>query len=140
MRVQDAHRILSHRVHRAVNGETRRIDAEAFGVVDDASVEVDCDQVGRGHLFEAQAVRVDQEAVMPAGEADRDVGIDRVVETEPVDQPVGGGKIDPDLTCVVFQGTRRDVRCHHSRDPGSTGASLLQRRSKSKTKLSTIDA
>ena len=95
--VQHADRVGPRRVHGAVNGEAGRIDAEAQRVVDDVAVDIDGDQVGRRHLFETQAVGIDQETVMAAGEPDRDVGVDAVVETEPVDQPVGGGEIDPGL-------------------------------------------
>src|SRR5205814_644321 len=64
------------------------------------------------HLFETQAVGVDQKPVVAAGQPDRDVGVDAVVETEPMDQPVGGGEINPGLPGSVLDGRGWYVRCH----------------------------
>ena len=110
MRVQDADRIVPRGMDRAVNREACRVDAEAHGIVDDVSVQIDRHQVGRGDFLEAQAVGIDEEAVLPARKPGRDVGIDAVVETKPVNQPVGRRKVDPDLEGLVFH-RRRPCLC-----------------------------
>ena len=110
------------------------------GIVDDVAVDVDGDEIGRGDLFEPQAVGVDQKAVMAAGQPGRDMGVDAVVEAEPVNQPVGGGEIDPGLLGSVLDGRGRYVRCHYRNAPflnWSKGCTATWRMSK--TKLSTID-
>jgi hypothetical protein len=78
---------------------------------------------------------------MPAGEPDRDVGINAVVEPEPVDQPIGGRKIGPGLAGSIFEGGRRYMGCHGRKNPvlNVSNPSLLRARRKGKTKLSTID-
>jgi hypothetical protein len=101
MRVQDADRVMPHGMDRAVNREAGRVDAEAHGVIDDVSVQIDRHQVGRRDFFKAQAVGVDEEAVLPAREPGGDVGVDAVVETQPVNQPIGGCKVDPGLESLV---------------------------------------
>ena len=73
------------------------------------SVEVDRHQVGRRDFLEAQAVGVDEEAVLPAREPGGDVGVDAVIQTKPVNQPVGGREVDPDLERLVFH--RRPCLC-----------------------------
>ena len=59
--------------------------------VDDVAVKVDRHQVGRRDFLEAEAIGIDEEAVLPARKPGGDVGVDAVVETEPVDQPVESG-------------------------------------------------
>jgi hypothetical protein len=80
MRVQDADRVMPRGMDRAVNREAGRVDAEAHGVVDDVSVEVDRHQVGRRDFLEAQAIGIDEEAVLPARKPGGDVRVDAVVE------------------------------------------------------------
>ena len=89
-----------------MNRETGRVDAEPHGVIDDVAVEVDRHQVGRRDFLEAQAVGIDEEAVLPARKPGGDVGVDAVVETKPVNQPVGRRKVDPDLEGLVFHRRR----------------------------------
>src|SRR3546814_7001708 len=82
---------------RAVEGEPGRIDAEPERIVDHRAVDIYGHQVGGLHLLKTHAVGIDQEAVMASGQAGRDMGVDAVIETEPVDQPVSGGQILFDL-------------------------------------------
>ena len=77
---------------------------------------------------------------MPAREPHRDVGVDAVVEAEPVDQPVGGGEIDPGLAGFIRDGRGRDVRSRGSGSPFSRTGVLHCNKRGDKTKLSTIDA
>ena len=78
---------------------------------------------------------------MPAREADRNVGVNAVVEAEPMDQPVGGCEIDPDLAGVVLDGRGPYVRCHYYGHPAFELASPCgPAYATSKSKLSTIDA
>ena len=109
MRVQDADRVMPRGMDRAVTRETGRVDAEAHGVIDDVAVEVDRHQVGRRDFFETQAVGVDEEAVLPARKPGGDVGVNAVVETEPVNQPVGCREVDPHLESLVCR--RRPSLC-----------------------------
>ena len=77
--------------------------------------------------------------VMPAGQADRNMGEDAVIEAEPVDQPIGGGKVDTALQGAVC-GRRdacMDVQGRGSRFDVPRKHTLV---GPHKTKLSTIDA
>ena len=65
MRVQDADRVMARGMDRAMNREAGRVDAEAHGVIDDIAVEIDRHQVGRRDFLEAQAIGIDEEAVLP---------------------------------------------------------------------------
>ena len=104
--VQDADRVMPRGMDRAVNREACRVDAEPHGVIDDVAVEVDRHQVGRRDFLETQAVGVDEEAVVPARKSHRDVGVDAVIQTEPMNQPVGGREVDSDLEGLVFHRCR----------------------------------
>ena len=54
----------------------------------------------RGDLLEEHAVRVDEERVVLAGDARRDVGEDEIVPAEEGDEAVAGGEIDAQIAFV----------------------------------------
>jgi hypothetical protein len=92
--VQHADRVGAGGVDGAVDREPGRIDAEPHRVREHVAVDIDGDEVLRRHLLEAHPVGIDQEPVPVPRQPRRDVGVDAVVEAQPMDQPVGGRQID----------------------------------------------
>ena len=90
MGVHHAVGIVTHGVDGAVDGEARRVDIEVT-VIELVAGLVYAHQAGSGDLVEHHAVGVDQEVVLVAGDAGRQVGKDQVVPAVQGDQPVGGG-------------------------------------------------
>ena len=66
-------------------------------VVELAALDVDLHQAGRRDLVEQQPVRVDQELILAARHAQRDVVVDQVVHAEPGDHAVAGRQLDPGI-------------------------------------------
>ena len=87
--MQYAVRILPCGMDRAVNGEARRIDL-VRRVHDLVAVEIDLHQAGRGDLVEGHPVRVDQEMMLAARNAGREMREYEIVPAEMRDQPIGG--------------------------------------------------
>src|SRR6202163_4555204 len=98
--MQHALRVLARGVHRAVDREAGRID-EVRRRFDDVAVEIDLDQIRGADLGEQQPVRIDQEVVVGAGDARRDVGEDEVVPAVVRDEAVRGGEVDAGLPLFV---------------------------------------
>jgi hypothetical protein len=85
--------VFACRVHGAVDREAGWIDVvRRLGNL--AAVEVDLDQRRRGDFLEHHAVRVDQEMVLRAGHARRDVGKHQVIPSEQRSETVRGREID----------------------------------------------
>jgi hypothetical protein len=94
-RVQMKHAagVLAHLVDRRMDGKAGRVDA-VFAFAELVAVEIDLHQARRGDFLEHQAVRVDQEVMVGAGDARRDVGVDQIVPAIECDQAIAGGEID----------------------------------------------
>ena len=56
--------------------------------------QIDLDQARRRDFVEHQAVRVDQEVMVGARHARRDVGVDQIVPAIQRDEAIAGGEID----------------------------------------------
>ncbi|MOA23367.1 hypothetical protein D3C78_1439820 [compost metagenome] len=84
--------VLAALVQRAVDGEAGGVDFEAV-VVDGPSFDVDLHQARCGDFVEEPAVGVDQELVMPARHAHRDMGVDQVGQLELRCQAIGRGQL-----------------------------------------------
>ena len=94
MQMHHAAGILAHFMDRGMNGEAGRVDLViAFGEL--VAVEVDLDEARRGDLVEHQAVRIDQEVMLGAGHARRDMGVNQIVPAVQGDEAIGSGEIDP---------------------------------------------
>src|SRR5882757_3340241 len=77
---------------------------------------------------------------MPAGQADRNMGVDAVVEAEPMDQPVGGGEVDAALPDSIERRREACMNVQGAWFPFLTPRSKYKEIRARKTKLSTIDA
>ena len=112
--------IMAHLMHRAMDGETRRVDF--IGRVHDlVALQVDLDQIGGGHFLEHQPIGVDQE-VLGTGNLGRHVGEDHVIPAMHRDQAVAGGQIHPGLPFLgthqgSYIGCGQRLHCIHGNDP-----------------------
>jgi hypothetical protein len=106
MDVQHALRVLAPGVYRAVDGEAGRIDV-VRAVQHLAPGEVDLDEARRGDLVEHHPVRVDEEVMLGAGHARRDVGEDQVIPAVMRHQAIARREID-----ALFPLHRADLRPH----------------------------
>ena len=94
---------VEHRGGIVARGMDRGMDDEAGAVhrgghiVDLVAVEIDLDQRRGGDLFEHQIVRVDEEVMLGAGDARRDVREDEIGPAEVGDETIRRGEIDTDL-------------------------------------------
>lgn len=93
MRMHDAGRVVADAMDGAMDDEAGGVDAQAGLVQQDAAVDVHLDQVGRGDLVEHQAVGIDQEVRLGAGNPGRDMRIDVVGHAHFDSQVVGRGEI-----------------------------------------------
>ena len=109
--VQDGVQVLARHVDRAVDDEAGAVHLVGR-LVEDVAVDVDLDQARGGDLLVEEAVRVDQELVLGARHAQRDVVVDQVRPAVMGDQPVGGGELDARLP-FLFADPLADRR--HSR-------------------------
>ena len=103
MGVHHAVGIVAHGVDGAVDGEARRVDIEVT-VIEFVAGLVHAYQAGSGDLVEHHAVGIDQEVMLVAGDAGRQVGKDQVVPAVQGDQPVGGGQIHTQLPFFCADG------------------------------------
>ena len=96
--VQHAGDVVARAVDRAVDHVARQVDAVVrIGVGDDLAVEIDLDQRGRGDLLVHHAERIDQEMLLVARHARRDVVEVQVGHPVEIDEPIAGGEIDAGL-------------------------------------------
>jgi hypothetical protein len=79
----------------AVDDEARRVHGP-LARRELLAVRVDLHQAARGDLLEEHPVGVDEERVVLARDAGRDVREDEVVPAEVGDEAVAGGEIDPE--------------------------------------------
>ena len=92
-------------VDRAVDHVAGFVDAVVgVGLPDDVALYVDLDQARGGDLLVDHAVEVDEEMILRARDARRDVIVDQVGHAVLVDQAIAGGEID---ACLPF--FRRDL-------------------------------
>src|SRR5688572_3752175 len=124
--VQHALCVRTRGMDRAVDREPRGIDV--VGAVRDlAPFEVDLDQTRSGDLLEQMTIGVDQEVVLGAGHASRDVREHEIVPAEERNQAITRGEIDALLPfglahlCLDLGGAGLDVR---RRYPDRHGVSL----------------
>jgi hypothetical protein len=118
----------------AVDGAVDDVAGMVVAVVgvrlpDDGAVEVDFDQAGSGHLLVHKAVEVDEQVVLLAGNAGRDVVVDEVGHFEAVDQPVTGGEVDArvpfGLADVILDAAEVGGVAHYSTPGGTPALSLI---------------
>ena len=93
VQVKHATGVLAHLVDRRMDGEARRVDA-VFALAELVAVQIDLHQARRRDFLEHQPVRVDQEVMIGARHARRDVGVDQVVPAIQRDETIAGGEID----------------------------------------------
>ena len=91
--VHDALRIVARHVHRRMDGEARIVDPGLLELLDGVAFGIDGDQARRRDLVEQVAERVEQEAVVLARQAHRQMGEDQVVHAEAGEQAVGRGEV-----------------------------------------------
>jgi len=92
--------ILARHVDRAVNDKTGAVHLIGR-LVQNVAVDVGLDQVRGGDLLVEKAIGVDQELILRARHAQRDVIVDQMRPAIVRDQPIGGGKIDARLPFLV---------------------------------------
>ncbi len=93
--VQHACDLRPRLVDRAVDHVAGLVDAVVgVGLPDDLALDVDLHQARGGDLLVEQAVEIDQQVILGAGNARGDVVVDQVGHPVRVDQPVAGGEID----------------------------------------------
>ena len=90
--VPDAARVRARSVDRAVDDEAGLVRLVALRLYR-VAIEVDLHEVGCSDLVEAQAVRVDEEMVVAAGNARADVRVDQLRPAEMVGDAVRGGEL-----------------------------------------------
>ena len=82
----------------AVDHVTGFVDAVVgVGLPDDLALDVDLDQARRGDLLVEHAVEIDEQMIVAAGNARRDVVVDEVGHPVLVDQAIAGGEVDARL-------------------------------------------
>ncbi len=96
VQMHDAAGVLADLVHRRMDGEAGGIDGVG-GLPDLLALEIDFDQARRRDLLEHQAVGVDEEVMLRAGDARGDVGEDEIVPAVKRHEAVAGGEMDPDV-------------------------------------------
>ena len=113
-----------HLVDRRMDGEAGRVDA-VFALAELVAVKIDLHQARRRDFLEHQPVRVDQEVMVGARQACRDMREDEIVPVEHRHQPIAGGEVDAELPFrVADRGTdvgRQVVHCASCgllKDPG----------------------
>ena len=92
--------ILPVLVDGAVDDEAGRVEAVLAGF-DEVAFEVDLHQVGGGDLVVAQTVGVDQKMVIRSRHPQGDVAIDQLAPAQVMEDPVGGGELDPQVALVA---------------------------------------
>jgi len=98
--VQDGVQILARHVDRAVNDKAGAVHLIGR-LVEDVAVDIDLDQVRGGDLLVEEPIGIDQELILRARHAQRDVVVDQMRPAIVRDQPIGGGEIDPRLPFLV---------------------------------------
>ncbi len=105
VRVDHAVHVMARGVHRAVDHVAGLVDAVVHvakvRLGQDGAVQVHLDQAGRRDLFVHHPVGVDEERVVFARHAGRDVVGHHVGHAVKLDQPVTGGQIDTGLPFLV---------------------------------------
>jgi hypothetical protein len=85
-------------VDRAVDHVTRFVDAVVgVGLPDDLALDVDLHQARRRDLLVEHAVEVDEQVILAAGDARRDVVVDEVGHPVFVHEAIAGGEVDARL-------------------------------------------
>src|SRR5208337_3066440 len=93
VQMHHAGRVLARGVDRRVDDEAGRVDVER-ALHDLGTLQVDLDEIRGRHLLEHEAVGVDEEVMVAARNAGRNVGEDEVVPAVSGDEPVAGGEVD----------------------------------------------
>jgi hypothetical protein len=94
VRVDHAIDLVPRAVDRAVDDEARLVDVVLGRVEQDLAVQVELDETRGVHLLVEHAVGIDEEGVVFARHAGRDVVGDHLVHAVQMDKAVGGGEID----------------------------------------------
>jgi len=136
MRVQYTVQVAACHVDRAVDDEAGPVHPVGR-LVEDIPVHVDLDEARRRDLLVQESVRVDQELVFGAWNAQRDVIVDEIRPAMLRDQPVGGRELDARLPLLLADplayGRRFDciADCHAILQSSTTFLSItrLYRRS-----------
>jgi hypothetical protein len=93
VRVQHALRVVASLMDGAVDDEAGRVDRERR-ILDLVAVEVDLHEARRGDLVEEDAVGIDEELILGAGHAQRDVREDEVFPAEHRAGAIRGCEVD----------------------------------------------
>ncbi len=89
----DPVRIFARGVDRRMDHVTRVIDP-VFALAEDLAVDIDLDQARCGDFLEHQAIGVDQEMLIGAGHARRNVRVEEIIEAMDRRHAVECGEID----------------------------------------------
>jgi hypothetical protein len=95
--VHDALRVVARHVDRRMDGEAGIVDARLVERLDGVAFGIDGDQARRRDLVEQMAERVEQEAMVLARQAHRQVREDQVVHAEMGKQAVGRREVAAQL-------------------------------------------